>query len=170
MSPHVWHYISNIRLFFFLFLPRFSAGSHSVGVSTKESADEEAGEVGPNEDDEDNAGQGDNLHQGTGEVKVETSNQRQSLTHRISSLYETLISKTAPKKSAGASAGIGNAAVDIDAKEGAIVYAELDLKSPAGEGAMSDSAAVRMIKDETTEYAEIVPVKGKDSAATTPTE
>lgn len=80
------------------------------------SADEEAGEVGPNEDDEDNAGQGDNLHQGTGEVKVETSNQRQSLTHRISSLYETLISKTAPKKSAGASAGIGNAAVDIDAK------------------------------------------------------
>ncbi|XP_057374486.1 fasciclin-3-like isoform X1 [Daphnia carinata] len=145
------------------------AGSHSVGVSTKESADEEAGEVGPNEDDEDNAGQGDNLHQGAGEVKVETSNQRQSLTHRISSLYETLISKTAPKKSAGASAGIGNAAVDIDAKEGAIVYAELDLKTPAGEGAMSDSA-VRMIKDDTTEYAEIVPVKGKDSAATTPNE
>lgn len=124
-------------------------------------------------------------------MKVE-SNQRQSLTHRISSLYETLISKTAPKKSAGASAGIGNAAVDIDGKvkkkilkvdtssvisiflfwcvtwkEGAIVYAELDLKSPPGDGVTSETA-VRMIKDETTEYAEIVPVKG--SAATTPNE
>ncbi|XP_046437645.1 fasciclin-3-like isoform X2 [Daphnia pulex] len=147
------------------------AGSHSVGVSTKESADEEAGEVGPNEDDEDNAG--DNQQGTTGEVKVETSH-RQSLTRRISNLYGSLISKAAPKKSdrsgsSGASAGIGNAAADVDAKEGAIVYAELDLKSPPAEGgAITDSAAVRMIKDETTEYAEILPVKGNN--AVTPTE
>jgi hypothetical protein len=47
----------------------------------------------------------------------------------------------------------------------------MDLKSPPAEsGAISDSAAVRMIKDETTEYAEILPVKGNNSAAVTPTE
>ena len=50
-------------------------------------------------------------------MQVETS-QRQSLTHRISSLYETIISNAAPKKTAGAasSGGIGNAAADVDAK------------------------------------------------------
>jgi hypothetical protein len=51
---------------------------------------------------------------------VETSH-RQSLTRRISNLYGSLISKAAPKKSdrsgsSGASAGIGNAAADVDAK------------------------------------------------------
>lgn len=49
-------------------------------------------------------------------------------------------------------------------QEGAIVYAELDLKTPA-EGASTDTAAVRMIKDQTTEYAEILPVKGSSSPA-----
>lgn len=73
------------------------------------SADEEAGEGGAHDDEIDG-----------GEVKVETS-QRQSLTHRLSSLYETLISKAAPKKSdrsgaSGTSIGIGNAAADVDGK------------------------------------------------------
>lgn len=45
--------------------------------------------------------------------------------------------------------------------EGAIVYAELDLKTPA-EGGTPDAAAVRMINDQTTEYAEILPVKGNN--------
>lgn len=54
-------------------------------------SDEEAGQAGvEHHNDEDEA---------DGEVKVET-NQRQSLTHRLSSLYETLMSKAAPKKSA----------------------------------------------------------------------
>ena len=77
------------------------------------SADEEAGEVGATDDDDD----ADHAH---GEIKVESS-QRQSLTHRISSLYETLISKAAPKKAdrsgaSGTSIGIGNAAADVEAK------------------------------------------------------
>lgn len=101
MQIVMW-YVTKILLFLFL----------------NSSADEEAGEVGPNEDDEDNAG--DNQQGTTGEVKVETSH-RQSLTRRISNLYGSLISKAAPKKSdrsgsSGASAGIGNAAADVDAK------------------------------------------------------
>lgn len=105
-----------------------------------------------------------------GQVQVETS-QRQSLTHRISSLYETIISKAAPKKSdrsgatSAAAGGIGNAAADVDTKEGAIVYAELDLKAPAEGTGSTDSTAVRMIKDQTTEYAEILPVKTTSSPA-----
>lgn len=76
-----------------------------------DSADEEAGEVGATDDDDD----ADNP-----DIKVESS-QRQSLTHRLSSLYETLISKAAPKKSdrsgaSGTSIGIGNAAADVEAK------------------------------------------------------
>ena len=77
------------------------------------SADEEAGgggnDVGADEEKFENQ---------DGQVQVETS-QRQSLTHRISSLYETIISKAAPKKSAAGAAssgGIGNAAADVDAK------------------------------------------------------
>jgi hypothetical protein len=91
------------------------------------SADEEAGEVGPNEDDEDTNNGVDNNQGGVGEVKVET-NQRQSLTRRLSNLYGSLLSKAAPKKSdrsaasSGASIGIGNAAADVDAKVNVIIY------------------------------------------------
>ena len=88
------------------------------------SADEEAGEVGPNDDDEGTNGV-DNNQGGVGEVKVET-NQRQSLTRRLSNLYGSLLNKAAPKKSdrsaaSGASIGIGNAAADVDAKVNVII-------------------------------------------------
>lgn len=54
-------------------------------------SDEEAGQTGVEHHGDDDADDAD--------VKAET-NQRQSLTHRLSSLYETLMSKAAPKKSA----------------------------------------------------------------------
>lgn len=96
------------------------------------SADEEAGEVGPNEDDEDTNNGVDNNQGGVGEVKVET-NQRQSLTRRLSNLYGSLLSKAAPKKSdrsaasSGASIGIGNAAADVDAKVNVIILSVMCL-------------------------------------------
>ena len=45
-------------------------------------------------------------------------------------------------------------------QEGNVVYAELDLKAPAESGpTVSGGSAVRMTKEETTEYAEIVPIQ-----------
>ena len=46
----------------------------------------------------------------------------------------------------------------MNSKDGAVVYAELDLKTPA-ENADNSGTAVRVVKEETTEYAEIVPTK-----------
>ena len=51
----------------------------------------------------------------TDEVKVET-NPRQSLTNRLSSLYETILSKAAPNKKNERFAGVGNTAADVDVK------------------------------------------------------
>jgi len=119
------------------------AGTKAVGVSTKERTDEEAANVELDETDE---------------VKVET-NPRQSLTNRLSSLYETILSKAAPNKKNERFAGVGNTAADVDVKDGAIVYAELDLKS-------SDESSCLRGKEETTEYAEIVPVNTEDAPAT----
>ena len=49
------------------------------------------------------------------DVKVET-NPRQSLTNRLSSLYETILSKAAPHKKNERFTGNGNTAADVDAK------------------------------------------------------
>ena len=49
------------------------------------------------------------------DVKVE-SNPRQSLTNRLSSLYETILSKAAPNKKSERFAGVGNTAADVDVK------------------------------------------------------
>lgn len=49
------------------------------------------------------------------EVKVET-NPRQSLTNRLSSLYETILSKAAPNKKSERFTGVGNTAADVDVK------------------------------------------------------
>ena len=115
------------------------------------------------------------------------SNPRPSLTNRLSSLYESLLSKAAPKKlnSDRVSGGVGNNAADIDAtkvsrarqclgssasfvirwQEG-IVYAELDLKAAEETVATDATAAVR--KEETTEYAEIVAVTSQDKSPSSP--
>ena len=66
------------------------------------SADEEAGQAVVEEAEELD-----------GAVKVETN--PKSFTHRLSSLYETLMSKAAPKKSSS-SAGVGNSAAEVDTK------------------------------------------------------
>jgi len=119
------------------------AGTKAVGVSTKERADEEAANVELDEADD---------------VKVE-ANPRQSLTNRLSSLYETILSKAAPNKKSERFTGVGNTAADVDVKDGAIVYAELDLKS-------SDESSCLRGKEETTEYAEIVPINTDDAPVT----
>jgi len=116
------------------------AGTKAVGVSTKERSDEEAANVELDEADD---------------VKVE-SNPRQSLTNRLSSLYETILSKAAPNKKSERFAGVGNTAADVDVKDGSIVYAELDLKSP-------DESSCLRGKEESTEYAVIVPVNAEDA-------
>lgn len=54
---------------------------------------------------------------------------------------------------------------------GNVVYAELDLKAPVeGSPAVSGGTAVRMTKEDTTEYAEIVPIQQPASSPSKPAE
>jgi len=78
----------------------FAGNGKTPGANAKESADEEAGQAVVEEAEELD-----------GAVKVETN--PKSFTHRLSSLYETLMSKAAPKKSSS-SAGVGNSAADVE--------------------------------------------------------
>lgn len=91
--------------------------------------------------------------------------QHTSLTHRLSSLYETLLSKAAPKKTA-APGQANPPATDPETKDkdGNVVYAELDLNMKTeGSPAITGGSAVRMTKEDATEYAEILPTQPASS-------
>ena len=138
-------------------------------ISPHCSADEEAGAVGEETELTASAAASAAANASPASAKSDAG-ARPSLTNRLSSLYESLLSKAAPKKLSGdrVSGGVGNNGADIDVKvsrrppppptkqpkqkkrkpnaffgfdqEAAIVYAELELKAPE-EGAANGAGA-----------------------------